>query len=120
MTTVKLALTEPSSTPFTEPLSRRRSLVSLLRSSTSPLRGSWYCLWDFAVRGNWVSSTVKCVLPRNDDMETGCVSNVIVNLYQSTKQNQTDTTPVNVSYLTENKMFLLEINDLGEPTNIKL
>ena len=30
--------------------------ASLLRSSTSPLRGSWYCPWDFAVRGNWVSS----------------------------------------------------------------
>ena len=33
--------------------------VSLLRSSTSPLRGSWYCPCDFAVRGNWVSSSMK-------------------------------------------------------------
>ena len=63
-----IALTEPSSTHFnTEPLSMLSwNEVSLLRSSSSPLRGSWYCPWDFAVRGNWVSSmhytVVNCLL----------------------------------------------------------
>ena len=36
-----------------------RSSISLLRSSSSPLRGSLYCPWNFAVRGNWVSSTAS-------------------------------------------------------------
>ena len=53
---VGLALAEPS------PL---RGSVSVLRSSTSLLRSLWYCPWDFAVRGNWVSSmwvrTVICL-----------------------------------------------------------
>ena len=72
----KVALTEPSSTHFTHFTHRHRQpispisltyrvasplsgSVSLLRSSTSLLRTSWYCPWDLAVRGNWVSSIEK-------------------------------------------------------------
>ena len=49
-------------THFTHFTHRHRQPISLtyraspLRGSVSLLRSSWYCPWDFAVRGNWVSS----------------------------------------------------------------
>ena len=53
-----LALTEPSSlTHFSETLTWAGYM--LFRGSVSLLRSSWYCLWDFAVRGNWVSSSTS-------------------------------------------------------------
>ena len=53
---VILALTEPSSTHVLNPWVGDEA--SLLHNSASPLRDSWYCLWDFTVWGNWVSSTL--------------------------------------------------------------
>ena len=51
----------PSSTHFTHLLSRwtrPRRFAEPRSGSVSLLRSSWYCPWDFAVRGNWVSSNL--------------------------------------------------------------
>ena len=75
-----LALAEPSSTHFThfthchrQPISPisltyrvaspLRGSVSLLRSSTSLMCSLWYCPWDFAAQGNWVSSSYLLLSP---------------------------------------------------------